>query len=82
MLRSGTLPTIKSLIERYVHRIVIHGENIEVQFNLNLSSRVVNYPADFIAKKEISQPAYQDMTEIISFVPTKMLATNGGAGGN
>jgi len=82
MLRTGQLPTVKALIERYVHKVIVTDKNIEVQFNLNLSSRVVIYPADLNRQKEIPQPSNQSITEVFTFVPTKMLATGGGAGGS
>ena len=74
MLKTGQLPTIKLLIERYIHKVIISGDNIEIQFNLNISSRVVTYSAD-LSQKEIPQPSGQEVTEVFSFVPTKMLAT-------
>jgi len=82
MLITGQLPTVKALVERYVQKIIVNGNNIEVQFNLNMSSRVVSYPAGITEQKEIPQPTRQDVTEIFTFVPTGMLATRGGAGGS
>ena len=79
MLRTGQLPTVKALVERYVHKVIITDKNIKVQFNLNLSSRVVIYPVDLRHQKEIPQPSDHSITEVFTFVPTKMLATDGGA---
>ena len=81
MLKSGELPTVEALIERYVHNVIISGDNIEIQFNLNISSRVVTYSANPY-RKEIPQPSGQEVTEVFTFVPTAMLATHGGAGEN
>ena len=60
--------------------VIISGDNIEIQFNLNIGSRVVTYPADIITIKEIPQPTDQSITEVLTFVPTKMLATHGTGG--
>ena len=79
MLKAGELPTVKALVERYVHRVIVNGGNIEIQFNLNMSSRVVTYSADS-SKKEKPHPLRQEVIEVISFAPTTMLATSGGAG--
>ena len=51
MLKSGELSTVRALIERYVNRITINGEDIEIEFNLNVNSRVVTYPAVHSKKK-------------------------------
>ena len=81
MLRTGQLPTVKALIERYVHKVVVSGEHVEVQFNLNMSSRVVIYPDNSIQQKEISQSTRKDDTGIFDLSQQKMLATYGGEGG-
>ena len=64
-----------------VHRVVVSGDHIEVQFNLNANSRVVTYSAD-LYKKEIPQPSRQEVFEVFAFAPTKMLATHGAGDGN
>ena len=79
MLKTGQLPTVKVLIERYIHKVIVSGDNIEIQFNLNISSRVVTYSAD-LSQKEIPQSSDQEITEVLAFVPTKMLATRGAGG--
>ena len=77
MLKSGRLPTVKALIERYVHKVIVSGEHIEIQFNLNMSSRVVTYSA-YPLEKETPQPTQAKVIEVFSFVPTKMLVSCGG----
>ena len=79
MFRTGQLPTVKALVERYVHKVIVTDKNIKVQFKFNLSSRVIIYPVDLSHQKEIPQPSDQSITEVFTFVPTKMLATGGGA---
>lgn len=81
MLKTGQLPTVKALIERYVHKVIVSGEHVEVQFNLNMSSRVVTYTANSTQQKEIPQSSRQEVTEVFSLSQRKMLATNGGEGG-
>jgi len=75
MLRTGRLPNIKALIERYVHKVIVSGASIEVQFNLNLTSRVVKYSADTYKQKETPQCSGQEVTEVLSFVPTNVVAS-------
>lgn len=80
MLKSGELSTVKALIERYVQKVIVNGEHIEVQFNLNVNSRLVTYPADISKnKKQIPQFALQQETEV--FDSSQMLATFGAGGG-
>ena len=80
MLKSGELSTVKALIERYVQKVIINGEHIEVQFNLNVNSRVVNYPADVSEnKKQIPQFPIPKVTEVSD--SSQMLATLGAGGG-
>ena len=84
MLQSGQLPTVKALVERYVHRVIVNGDSIEIQFNLSLSSRVVKYSAAPLitpTEKEIPQSTSSKATGIFVLSPTKMLATAGGEGG-
>jgi hypothetical protein len=50
LLRSGNLSTVKLLVERYVQKIIINGEYIEVQLNLNVNSRIITYDADLYAQ--------------------------------
>jgi len=77
MLKSGELSTVKVLIERYVQKVIVNGENIEVQFNLNVSSRVVTYPTDTLKRqKQIPQFPIPTVTEV--FNSSQKLATNGG----
>jgi len=78
MLRAGKLPTVKALIERYVNKVIISGKHVEVQFNLNLSSRVATYPADAFEQKKIPQHSRQKATEV--FTLSHRVATCGGEG--
>ena len=78
MLRTGQLPTVKALIERYVHEVRISGEHIEIHFNLNMSSRVVTYPATSNGHKETSQDTLPDEPVMFFNHQHKMLATYGG----
>ena len=80
MLMTGKLPTVKTLIERYVHKVIVSGERIEIQLNLNTGSRVVTYSADPFEKK-IPHPPRQESIEVFALAPTIMLATVGGEGG-
>jgi site-specific DNA recombinase len=84
MLQSGQLPTVQALVERYVHKVIVSGENIEIQFNLNISSRVVSYPADPLVtpmEKKIPHPSRQETIGVFTFAPTQRLAAYGGEGG-
>ena len=81
MLRTGKLQTVKALVERYVHKIVVGGDQIEVQFNLNMNSRVVAYPAN-PHKKEIPRSSRQEEPGVFTSKPNKMLAAHGADGGN
>lgn len=56
MLKTGELSTVKALIERYVHKVVLDGENVEIQFNLNVGSRVVVYSASCKDEEERKIP--------------------------
>ena len=74
MLRVGELSTVKILIERYVQKIIINGEYIEVRFNLNVNSRVFTYSADTPERqKEIPQFPLSTESEVLNSVP--MLGT-------
>ena len=76
MLKSGELSTVKVLIERYVQKVIVNGENIEVQFNLNVNSRVITYPADESGrKKKIHQSPLSTETDVFR---SQMLVTYGG----
>jgi hypothetical protein len=79
MLKTGRLPTVQALVERYVHRVIVSGEQVEIQFNLTVSNRVVTYSVSSTPnKKEIPQPSLQRLTGIFSSSQRKMLATFGG----
>ena len=75
MLKSGRLPTIKALIERYVQKVTINDENIEVEYNIFVNSRVVTYPADIFEKREIPQIILNENERSEAFNCNLMLAT-------
>lgn len=80
MLKSGELSTVKILIERYVQKVIINGESIEIQFNLNVSSRVFAYPADTLEqRKKIPKFPHKQEFEIFKAVP--VLGTCGAGDG-
>ncbi len=76
MLKARQLPSVKALIERYVNKVVISGEHVEIQFHLNVNSRVATYPAP--PAKKIPQPILQENAEVRSFLPLyNALVANG-----
>ena len=77
------LSTVKVLIERYVQKVIVSGENIEIQFNLNVSNRIVEYPIDTSKrKKEIPQFPLTIATQVFNLSQSsQMLATSGGEQG-
>jgi len=80
MLKSGELSTVRALIERYVNKITINGDNIEIQFNLNVTSRVVDYPA-LHNKKKTPQTVREDFSAVYLLHQPFWLAMRGGEGG-
>jgi len=87
MLRAGQLPTVKALVERYVHKVIVSDNHIEIQFNLNIPSRVVTYPAEkstdtLPEQKKISRPSGKEEFGTYYSPTTKMLAVYGGDGGS
>ncbi|MCL2772060.1 MAG: hypothetical protein FWD71_01805 [Oscillospiraceae bacterium] len=85
MLKSGELSTVKALVERYVQKVVISGEYIEIYFNLNVNSKIVTYSTDstdvFAQQNKIPQFQCQQVTEVFDLEPTKMLDTRSAGGG-
>jgi len=81
MLKSGKLRTVKTLVKRYVQKVIINGDNIEVQFNLNVNNKVVPFP-DASSEKETPQIARQTKSVMSSKRQHKMLVRRGGDGGN
>jgi len=79
--KTGKLLTVKALVERYVHKVIITGEQIEIQFNLKMHSRVVSYSADLYQDKEIPRSSPQETVVFVCYSPTKMLATFGAGDG-
>lgn len=78
MLRTGKLSTVKALIERYVNRVVIGGDNIEVQLNLEISNRTATY-AENLDNRKTPQIILQDDSEVFSDSGRSLLATCSGA---
>ena len=80
LLKVGKLSTVKALVERYVEKVIVSGEHIEVRFNLNVSSRVVTYPTTLSGKNKTPQTA--DQSNSVMFIPNQqsMLVTYGGEG--
>ena len=70
MLKNGSLSSVKALIERYIKQITIDGEKIEIQFSLNVNSRVNYYSADRLRiKRKIPQTTRQDDSAIFFSQP-------------
>lgn len=44
MLKSGTLSTVKRLIERYIKKVIVNGDEIEVQFDLDAGGGTPHQP--------------------------------------
>lgn len=84
LLRTGKAANVKALVERYVNKVIIKGEDIEIQFNLNVnSSRVSHYPATVIDKKEETPQLTRQDDTVVFLLPQhiSMLVTHGGEGG-
>ena len=77
MLKSGKLSTVKVLIERYVQKVTINGENIDIEFNLDVDNRIIAYEQ----QKETSQTTEQDDSVTFFKLQHPMLAANGAGGG-
>lgn len=79
MLESKQLSNIKVLIERFVHKIIINGDEIEIQFNLNVGSRVTSYSASVFTQIKTPQLTRED--DVVMFLSQPCwLATCGGEG--
>jgi len=77
MLKSGELSTVRSLIERYVKKITISGEDVEIEFNLTVNTRVVTYSGVHKTPDKRKTPH----SAVLFFPQPFRLAVLGGEGG-